>query len=66
MNISKQKIQYLMAGKKMTMTSLAAASGMSRQQLSVIVAKETCTPVSAGKIAEGLGVPVTEIVKEDT
>lgn len=65
MNISKQKIQYLMAGKKMTMTNLAAASGMSRQQLSVIVAKGTCTPASAGKIADGLGVSVEEIVKED-
>ena len=65
MNISKQKIQYLMAGKKMTMTSLAAASGMSRQQLSVIVAKETCTPASAGKIAEGLRVDVTEILAKE-
>ena len=65
MNISKQKIHYLMAGKKMTMTGLAEASGISRQQLSVIVAKETCTPASVGKIAEGLGVPVAEIVKED-
>ena len=64
MYISKQKIQYLMAGKKMTMTNLAEASGMSRQQLSVIVAKGTCTPASAGKIADGLGVDVREIVKE--
>jgi DNA-binding Xre family transcriptional regulator len=54
-----------MAEKKLTITKLAADSGMSRQQLSVILAKEKCTPVSAGRIAEGLSVAVTEIVKEE-
>lgn len=65
MNISKDRIQYIMAEKKMTMTSLAAASGMCRQQISVIMAKGTCTPSSAGKIAEGLGVSVTNIMREE-
>lgn len=65
MKISKQTIQIYMAEKKMTMTALAAESGMSRQQLSVILAKGICTPASAGKIAEGLGVDVAEIVKEE-
>lgn len=64
MKISKRQIQFYMAEKKMTMTALAGASGMSRQQLSVIMAKGTCTPVSAGKIADGLGVTVMDIVEE--
>lgn len=64
MKISKQVIQIRMAEKKMTMTALAAASGMSRQQLSVIIAKGVCTPASAGRIAEGLGVDVMDITKE--
>lgn len=65
MKISKQMIQIRMAEKKMTMTALAAASGISRQQLSVILAKGVCTPSSAGKIAEGLMVDVAEIIKEE-
>ena len=65
MKISKNQIQFYMAGKRMTMTSLASASGMSRQQLSVIMAKGTCTPASAGKIADGLGVTVMDIIKEE-
>jgi DNA-binding Xre family transcriptional regulator len=64
MRISKQVIQVHMAEKKMTMTALATASGMSRQQLSVIIAKGVCTPASAGRIAEGLGVTVMDIVEE--
>lgn len=64
MKISKQKIQIRMAEKKMTMTALAAASGMSRQQLSVIIAKGVCNPASAGKIAEGLGATVIDIAEE--
>lgn len=65
MKISKQQIQFRMAEKKMTMTALAKASGISRQQLGVILAKGTCTPVSAGKIADGLGVDVADIVGKE-
>lgn len=64
MKISKRQIQFYMAEKKLTMTALAGAAGMSRQQLSVIMAKGTCTPLSAGKIADGLGVTVMDIVEE--
>lgn len=38
--------------------------GCSAQNLSVILSRGTCKPVTAGKIARALGVDVSEIVEE--
>ena len=45
---------------------LAKRMGCSPQNLSVIMNRGSCNPVTAGKIANALGVPVSKIVsKED-
>lgn len=65
MQISKQAIQFLMAEQKLTAKKLAEKIGMMPQNLSGILSRGSCQPLTAARIAEGLGVPVSEIVKED-
>ena len=64
MNINSGQINILLAEKKMTGAELAKRSGIARQNLSCIMKRGTCSPVSLGKIADGLGVPVSEIMAE--
>lgn len=68
LKISKNKIELLLAEKGINLTELSRVSGMSRQSISTIRGRGTCTPCSAAKLAKGLGVPVAEIIeieKED-
>lgn len=65
MLISKQRIQFLMAKQKLTATALAERIGMKPQNLSSILGRGSCKPVTAARVAEGLGVDVTEIMKEE-
>lgn len=64
MNISIRKIETCLATQKMSMTRLAEASGISRQNISTIVRRGTCNPCTAGKLAVGLGVNIEDIVEE--
>lgn len=64
MNINAIKIESLLAEQGMTKAALAEKCGVSRQNISTIVRRGTCEPKTAGKLAVGLGVPVTEIIKE--
>lgn len=66
MKISKQAVLYLLAGQKKTMKSLAEDIGMMPQNLSLILNRGSCNPVTAGKIADGLGVHLSEIIKEES
>lgn len=65
MKIDALKIKLILAEKGMTRTVLSEMSGLSRQSISTIMGRGTCSVVSAGKLAIGLGVPVCEIVKEE-
>lgn len=64
MKLKTQKILVILAEKRMTKAMLAESSGISRQNLCTILGRGTCTPITAGKLAAGLGVPVIEIVEE--
>ena len=64
MKLDVMKIVRILAEHGMTKTELAARSGVSRQQISTIMGRGTCTPKTAGKLAAGLGIPVGEIMKE--
>ena len=66
MKVNTNTILLLMAEKGLTKSELAAASGITRQQLSTIMGRGSCMPRTAGKLAAGLGVPVSQIVREDT
>ncbi len=58
-------IKKHMARNQLTGTMLAKLAGISRQSLSDILSKGSCSTVNVGRIASALGVPVDEIVKED-
>lgn len=62
MIINTQRIETMLAERGLTKASLAAESGISRQNVSTIIRRGTCEPKTAGKLAAGLGVPVAEII----
>ena len=64
MQINTTQIQIALAERKMTWRQLADASGISRQNISTVIRRGTCTPRTAGKLAEGLSVPVARITAE--
>ncbi len=62
MTINTQRIETTLAERGMTKASLSERSGISRQNISTIIRRGTCEPKTAGKLALGLGVPVSEII----
>jgi len=64
MTISATKINLLKAEQRLTNSALAERSGISRQSISTILLRGTCNPITAGKLARGLGVSVADIIKE--
>lgn len=66
MEISAKKIETVMAERGLTQTALAERTGISRQSVSSIIRRGTCAPVNAGKLAAGLGVTVTDILKGES
>ena len=61
MEISREKINILLAEKGMSKKELSENCGISRQNISTIIRRGTCEPITAGKIAAGLGVTVNDI-----
>ena len=65
MTIDTQRIELILAERGMTKAGLAENCGISRQNVSTIIRRGTCEPKTAGKLAAGLGVPVTEIIEKE-
>lgn len=65
MKISRNKIEILQVKQQMTATALSKRCGISRQNISTIKTRGTCSVTSAAKIAVGLGVPVEEILEKE-
>ena len=65
LEISKRKIKVLMAQQGLTTKDLAAKMNAQPNNVSTILTRGTCRPETAARIANALGVSVTEIVKED-
>lgn len=63
MKISREKIKICMARRKMTVQALAKSYGVSRNRINVLLNQREVTTVSAGRLAEALGVDVTEILE---
>ena len=59
----KNKIEVISARNCMTISKVAAAYGVSRVRMSVILNQDEITPVCAGRLASALGVDVTEILE---
>lgn len=64
MKLSRDKINIHMARKKMSVTELATAYGVSRSRIHIILNSQCITPTCAGKLAGALGVDVTEILED--
>mgnify|MGYP001037181174 CR=1 FL=1 len=65
MTINTQCIETILAERGLTKAAYAASCGISRQNISTIIRRGTCEPKTAGKLAEGLGVPVADIIKQE-
>lgn len=61
MNISESRIDNLLAANSMRRKDLAEKAGVSSSNLSTILRRGSCTSLTAGRIAKGLGVPVEQI-----
>ena len=65
MKLNTWKIKLLLAEREMSLSNLAIKIGVSRQQVSDLLKRETCTLKTLGRIAKALDVPVVEIVNDD-
>lgn len=65
MEISRAKIENIMAEKQLTLSQLSKSSGIAKQNISAIIRRGTCTPRTAGRLAAGLCLPVADIVKRE-
>ena len=63
--LDRKKIDLVMARKKMSVAGLSEAYGVSRARLNVILNSRKVTPICAGRVADALGVDVTEILADE-
>ncbi len=64
MIISTSKIERILAERLLTQKAFAESSGLSRQSISTILRRGTCAPITAGKLAQALGVTVEDLQEE--
>lgn len=64
MKINSRNIEIKMAEQGLTQTALAANCGMCSTALSRVIRRGTADPKTVGKLARGLGVPVSEVLAE--
>ncbi|NBK92187.1 XRE family transcriptional regulator [bacterium 1XD21-13] len=64
MRISRGKVDICRARKKMSVADLAAAYGVSRARMNVILNQREVSVVSAGRLADVLECDVTEILED--
>lgn len=64
MALSTTNIQIRQGELGLTNTALAARCGISRQNISTIIRRGTCTPVTAAKLVKALEVPVADIIEK--
>lgn len=65
MILSRNKINIAMARRKMSTTAMAKIYGVSRSRMNVILNSRKVSPATIGKLADALGVDVTEILEEE-
>ena len=65
MDIKAQYIETKLAELGLTKKALAEKCGIAAQNVSTIIRRGTCTPVTARKLAAGLGVSVADIIREE-
>ena len=66
MQISKEKLEIIMAKRGLTVEQAANLIKVSRQRLSAIVNSKSCRPSTVAKIAAGLKISIDEIIETET
>jgi lambda repressor-like predicted transcriptional regulator len=63
MDIDRKKIEIIMARKELTLTELSKKTGLRCQYLSRVIGRECGEPKTVGRLARGLGVDATDILR---
>lgn len=63
MHINTSKLLIAMGENGFDLKKLSYISGVSRQTLSSVKAGKACTPITAGKIAKALQMPLKDLVE---
>ena len=63
MTLNREKVNLILAERKMTVTDLCETAGISRNRFYTVMNSKKIAPKTAGRFAEILGVPVTEIIE---
>lgn len=63
MKIDKEKVNIYLARKQITVSEFCEIVGLSRNRIYSILNSKKVNPKTAGRIAEALGVDVTEIIE---
>jgi DNA-binding Xre family transcriptional regulator len=63
MELSREKVNIVLARNRMSVTQLAEAYGVSRARINVILNSRNITFMCAGRLAEALKCDVTEIIE---
>jgi hypothetical protein len=64
LKVSKKKLEIAMARAKLNRNDLAEKAEMPVNTICSVYSRGTCKPGTVGKIAEALGVDVTEILED--
>ena len=64
MKINRRKLEIAMARAKFNRDDLARKAEMSIPTIQNVLARRSCKPATAGRIADALGVDVTEILED--
>lgn len=65
MKINKRKMELSMARAKMNLYDLAEKSSVPINTIATVLSRRSCKPATAGRIAEALGIDVTEILEDE-
>ena len=64
MKVDKRKLDIAMARAQLNRGDLAKKAGVPIPTLCNVMQRKTCRPATIGKIADALGVDVTEIIED--
>lgn len=65
MKINRYKLEIAMARAKVDRTELAEKAGVPFSTICIVYRRKSCKPVTAGRIADALGVDVTTILEDN-
>ena len=65
MTVDRNKVNLILARRKLDVTSFCISTGFSRNRFYTILNSKNISPKTAGKIAEALEVDVTEILEDE-